>query len=158
MVWQTHPRVRRPQVPNTERPTSVSSQATARGKLLPDSDLDTCTAHMRLHQTYWATWKRLLSSLVPAQLTGEPVPRSGLLPPSSMDSGSSRVPPHCPSIRQGCSRCCCPTLLLPGHLEWFTLCCMRVHMLPERLHAHLPSLKGCFVFLACRGRKLFFAA
>lgn len=46
---------------------------------------------MRLHQTYWATWKRLLSSLVSAQLTGEPVPRSGLLPPSSVDLGSSRA-------------------------------------------------------------------
>lgn len=155
MVWQTHPRVRRPQVPNTERPTSVSSQATAREKLLPDSDLDTRTAHVRLHQTYWATWKRLLSSLVPAQLTGEQVPRSGLLPPSSMDSGSSRVPPHCPSILQGSSRRCCPTLLLPGHLEWFTLCCLRFNILPEWLHAYLPSLKGCLVFLACRGRKLF---
>lgn len=153
MVWQTHPRVRRPQVPNSERPTSVSSQATAREKLLPDSDLDTCTAHMRLHQTYWATWKLLLSSLVPAHSQAS----------RCLDQASSRRHPWTQGL-PGSPHTALPfsrgppdaavTLLLPGHLEWFTLCCLRFNILPEWLHAYLPSLKGCLVFLACRGRKL----
>lgn len=37
-------------------------------------DADTHTAPMKLLQAHWATWKRPLSSLPPAQLTGEPVP------------------------------------------------------------------------------------
>ena len=76
-----------------QRDLPPSSPQQPLGKLLPDSDLDTKThtANMRLHQTHGATCERPLSSLIPAQLTGEPVPRSGLLPPLSVVSRPSRA-------------------------------------------------------------------
>lgn len=74
-----------------------------------------------------------------------------------MDSEPSRARlPPLPSVLQGLSSCCCPTLLLPGHLGCYALCCVRSVQHTARTAAHpLPPLKGCFVFLACKGRKLF---
>lgn len=140
-----------------QRDLPPSSPQQARGKLLPDSDHDTKThtAYMRLHQTPRATRETPLSSLVLAQLTGEPVPRSGLLPPLSVVSRPSRARLLPTTLcSPGLLRMLLSTLLLPGHLGQFGPCCVSVTLRQSCCTPPCP-LKGCFVFLASKGRKLF---
>lgn len=64
--------------------------------------------------------------------------------------------PHCPLFSRGppaaaVQLCFCQAI-------WGAVPCAasdQRNMLPARLHAHRPPLKGCFVFLACKGRELF---
>lgn len=129
-------------------PPSLPGQP--QGKLLPDSDLDikTHTAHTKRHQTHWATWKRPLSSLNPVQLMGVSVPRSGLLLPSTMDSGQGSPTALCsPGVL------CCPTLLLPGHLGCCALCCLRSVPHTARMAARPPALSEGPLCVSCLQRK-----
>lgn len=136
--------------------------------LFPDNRQGKCswterhtrTAHTRLHQTHGATWKRPLYSLLPAQLTGEPVPTSDLLPPSSVDSGPSRARlPPLPSVLQGSSGCGCPTLLLPGHLGCCALCCVRSVQHTARTAARPPApSEGLLCVSYLQRKKTVFAA
>lgn len=143
-----------------QRDLPPSSPQQPRGKLLPDSDHDTKThtAYMRLHQTPRATRETPLSSLVLAQLTGEPVPRSGLLPPLSVVSRPSRA-------RLLPTTLCSPGLLRmllsnsasarpPGAVRPVL---RQRDTPPELLHAPLPS-QGLLCVSCQQRKKTVFAA
>lgn len=100
------------------------------------------------------TGPRPLSSLRPAQLTGEPVPRSVLLPPSSVDAGPSRARlPPLPSVLQGPPGCRCPTLLLPGHLGCCALCCVRSAQHAASTAARPPAPSEGLLCVSCLQRE-----
>ena len=74
--------------------------------------------------------------------------------PPSVDAGLSRA--RLLSLSRGPSRCCCPTRLLPGHLGWFTLCCIRLAPHTARTATRPPALSEGLLCVSCsKGRKLF---
>lgn len=161
VLWQTHVEVRRPQAhtnAHQQRPTSLSSQTTARETAAGQKD--TYTAHTQLHQTHGATWKRPLSSLLSAQLTGEPVPTQTSSRHRPRTQGlPGQGSPHCPLFSRGppaaaVQLCFCQAI-------WGAVPCAasyQCNILPGRLPAHRPPLKGWLCASCLQRKKTVFAA
>lgn len=117
------PRVRRPQAPLKQKDPPPSPPRQLQGGNCSQTQLWT---QRHTHSTHEAPSDPLghmeKASFLPNSQASEPVPRAGLLAPSSWTQGlPGQGSPRCPSTLQGSSRCCYPTLLLPGHLGWCTL-------------------------------------
>lgn len=158
VLWQTHVEERRPQAP-----TMLISRETHR-PLFPDNRRGNCSwTERHTHSTHAApSDPQGLRAKATLQPPSCPTHRSQCLGQSSSrhrpwtQGLPGQGSPHCPLFARGppaaaVQLCFCQAI-------WGAVPCAasdQCNILPARQHAHRPPLKGCFVFLACKGRKLF---